>query len=218
MIVTMLNITLKDVVEVAVGISPDSVASDPCTGTAGGLAIVDLEVVNATTGLASYRPGDNPAMPWLHYPSDWNGTGVGALLVRNASFTGPGAVGALLTQTLPRTRFSGVSFSRFGLETNGTAQPVLPYVLTPRVMPTTSSLSDGADATEWVVWFENSGMGKGTVTLTHLDDGLKANASTWEVGPASGGGALGITGADGKGGCGVLANGAATAGFCCVAA
>lgn len=218
MIVTMLNITLRDVVDVAVGISPSGAVSSPASGTTGGLAIVDVAVYNASTGLASYRPGSNPAMPWQRYSSKYNGTGIGALLVRNASFIGPGATGSMIAQPLSLARFSAVSFSSFNSVDNGTAQPVVPYVLTPRVLPattTTSMVGDAGSSIEWVVWFENSGMGKGTVVLSHLDDGLKANATSWTVGPASGALAIAISGSD-HGGCGTIACGTVSAGFCCV--
>eukprot|EP01043_Picozoa_sp_COSAG02_P011962 COSAG02_NODE_451_length_22060_cov_6.853513_5_plen_960_part_00 len=220
-IATMLNITLRDVVDVAVGISPSGAASDPASGTTGGLAIMDVEVYNASTGFASYRPGSNPAMPWQSYSSEYNGTGIGALLVQNASFAGPGAMGSIIAQPLSVARFSTVSFTGFNSVNNGTVQPVTPYVLTPRVLPAASTISmvgDDVSSTEWVVWFENSGMGKGTVILSQLDDGLKANATSWVVGPASGALAIGISGVNHEvvGGCGTISCGAMSATFCCV--
>eukprot|EP01043_Picozoa_sp_COSAG02_P000303 COSAG02_NODE_5_length_66751_cov_63.939148_49_plen_662_part_00 len=206
MIVTMLNITLRNIVDAAVGISPSASESDPTSGTCGGLAIDGLLVENASIGLASYRPGANPASPWLKYKADWNGTGIGALLIRNAHFAGPGGEGLLLTQPLARARFSRVNFTGFTATSNGTT-PVIPYVLTPLVTSTT---------TEWTVLVENAGLTDGTLELTHLDAGLKAEATKWALKAASG--PVGIQISGHAGGCGIISGGGAEARFCCTKA
>lgn len=172
------------------------------------MAIDRLVVENASIGLASYRPGANPASPWLKFPSDWNGTGIGALLIRNAQFSGPGGEGTLLTQPLPHARFSHVDFTGFTVAANGTTQPVIPYVLTPLVMSNTA---------EWIVLVENAGLTDGTLTLTHLDEGLKADATTWALKAASGPIGIKISG-NAAGGCGVISGGETVAHFCCAKA
>jgi hypothetical protein len=205
MIVTMLNITLRNTVEAAVGLSPSASESDPNSGTCGGLVIDGLLVENATIGLASYRPGANPASPWLKFKADWNGTGIGALLIRNAHFGGPGGEGSLLTQPLPHARFSLVDFTGFTVASNGTTQPAIPYVLTPLVTSTTA---------EWTVLIENAGLSDAMFTLTHLDTGLKAEATKWALKAASGPIGVKLSGEE-AGGCGVISGGGAEAHFCC---
>ena len=208
MIVTMINITLRNTVEAAVGLSPSGSESNQNSGTCGGLAIDGLFVENASIGLASYRPGANPASPWLKFSSDWNGTGIGALLIRNAHFSGPGGEGSLLTQPLPHARFSRVDFAGFAVASNGTTQPVIPYILTPLVTSTTS---------EWTVLVENAGLTDGTLTLTHLDAGLKADETKWAMEAASGPVGIKISG-NAAGGCGIISGGDTVAHFCCAKA
>eukprot|EP00035_Acanthoeca_spectabilis_P012510 m.223299 g.223299 ORF g.223299 m.223299 type:complete len:330 (-) comp15638_c0_seq2:16-1005(-) len=180
MIVTMRNITLRNVVHAAVAISTTCTDAIPCSGPlAGGLAIDGISVANTTIGIAAYPPGSNPEAPWRKPVNfSWAGSGIGALLVRRARFVGPGQVGAQLTEMVPEARFSNVNFTGFAVAVNGTKLCPTAFVLTPLALATSRST--------WVVFFENSGPVSGNFSLTHLDPGLRPNASQWHLEAGSG--------------------------------